>query len=236
MKKPQIKCAVVDDSPTQRLAITNQIKKYCQLELVGVWNNAIEAKNALLDVKADVLFLDIEMPVLNGFKFLDDLENKPHVVIVTGKSKYAHKAFDYHAIDFLKKPLRSNRFGTAIEKVLQVYNSKSNIEPNTYFPSIFIKSGTKQHKVYLNDILYISAMGDFAKVHLEGNNSLVITGTMTYLESLLPNKKFFRAHRSFIVNLEKIENFTTRYMEIKNETIPISRQKKQELKDILNFM
>ena len=110
MKKPLIKCAVVDDSNMQRLAITKLIKKQPQLELVGEWSNAIEAKNGLLDIDTDVLFLDIEMPVLNGFNLLDYLEDKPHVVIVTGKSKYAHKAFDYNAIDFLKKTFKIQSF------------------------------------------------------------------------------------------------------------------------------
>lgn len=233
MKKPLIKCAVVDDSNMQRLAITQLIRKQPQLELVGEWSNAIEAKNGLLDVATDVLFLDIEMPVLNGFNLLDYLENKPHIVIVTSKSKYAHKAFDYNAIDFLKKPLKSSRFSITIDKLLQADNFHKKIEVEKNRPSIFIKSGLKQYKVYLQDILYVSAMGDFAKIHLKKSTPLVVTGTMTYLESLLPKNYFFRVHRSFIVNLEKIERFTANYLEIKNEAIPISRQKKQELKDIL---
>ncbi|WP_299600707.1 LytTR family DNA-binding domain-containing protein [uncultured Aquimarina sp.] len=233
MKKPLIKCAVVDDSNMQRLAITQLIRKQPQLEPVGEWSNAIEAKNGLLDVHTDVLFLDIEMPVLNGFNLLDYLKDKPHVVIVTGKSKYAHKAFDYNAIDFLKKPLKSSRFSITIDKLLQAENFHKKIEAEKNSPSIFIKSGLKEYKVYLQDILYVSAMGDFAKIHLEKSSPLVVTGTMTYLESLLPKQYFFRVHRSFIVNLEKIERFTSSYLEIKNEAIPISRQKKQELRDIL---
>ncbi|MBP2832091.1 response regulator transcription factor [Aquimarina sp. U1-2] len=233
MKKPLIKCGVVEDSQLQRRTVINLIKKHPNLELIGAWNNAIEAKNGLLDIEIDVLFLDIEMPILNGFHLLDNLECQPHVIIVTGKSKYAQKAFDYQAVDFLKKPLKSNRFSIAIDKLLKLHFHNTNIETEKSAPSIFIKSGVKQYKVYLQDILYVSAMGDFAKIHFEKDSPLIVAGTMTYLESLLPEQQFFRIHRSFIVNLEKIERFTTRYLEIKNEVIPISRQKRRELKNVL---
>ncbi len=227
---------MVDDSTTQRLSAIKLIKKHPRLELVNEWNNAIEAKNGLLETKVDILFLDIEMPVLNGFDLLDDLENKPHVIFVTGKTKYAHKAFDYHAIDFLKKPLKKERFNIAIEKASEVYIQKSQSLPQKNDPFVFIKSGIKKYKVFLNHILYVSALKDFAKIHLEGSRPLVVLGTMTSFESLLPSEHFFRAHRSYIVNLEKIERFGTHYMEINDEKIPISRMKKQKLKEILNHL
>jgi len=234
MEKILVKCAVVDDSSAQRLAVVQLIKKHPQLEFVSAWNNAIEAKNGLIDTETDLLFLDIEMPVLNGFSLLDDLENKPHVIIVTGKTKYAQKAFDYRAVDFLKKPLKPSRFNITVDKILEVQASTVQMEAQNDAAYTFIKSGIKKYKVFLQDILYISAMGDFAKIHLETNNSLVVNGTMAYLQSTLPHEQFFRSHRSFIVNLKKIERFTSRSVEIKNEIIPISRQKNQELKRILS--
>jgi len=100
-----IKCAIVDDSRLQRLAIVKLIEDHPGLDLVAEWNNAIETKNGLLDTKVDLLFLDIEMPILTGFDLLDDLENKPKIIFVTGKTKYAFKAFDYDAVDYLRKPL-----------------------------------------------------------------------------------------------------------------------------------
>ncbi|WP_200825148.1 LytR/AlgR family response regulator transcription factor [Aquimarina algiphila] len=236
MKHPLIQCAVVDDSTTQRLSVIKLIKKHPRLELAKEWNNAIEAKNGLLDTKIDVLFLDIEMPILNGFDLLDDLENKPHIIFVTGKTKYAHKAFDYHALDFLKKPIRKERFNIAIEKVIDTFTIKSQPLPQENDPFVFIKCGIKKYKVFLNHILYVSALKDFAKIHLEDSSPLVVLGTMTSLESLLPSNHFFRAHRSYIVNLDKIERFSAHYMEINDEKIPISRMKKQKLKEALNHL
>ncbi len=236
MKQPLLKCAVVDDSPTQRFAVIKLIKEHPQLELTGEWNNVIETKNGLLKTKVDVLFLDIEMPILNGFDLLDDLENKPHIVFVTGKTQYAHKAFDYDVIDFLKKPVKTERFNIAVQKVINASTSKIEQEPKENGDFIFIKSGSIEYKVFLKHILYVSALRDFAKIHLEEGSPLVALGTMTSFESLLPSKHFFRVHRSYIVNLEKIERFGAHYMEIKDEKIPISRMKKQAFKEALNHL
>ncbi len=236
MEQLLLKCAVVDDSTIQRLAIIKLIKNHPQLELVNAWNNAIETKNGLLDTKIDLLFLDIEMPVLNGFDLLDDLEDKPHVIFVTGKTKYALRAFDYHAVDFLKKPLKQERFNIAVQKVLNTYSLLPENQPQQDNPFVFIKSGIKEYKVFLKQILYVSALKDFAKIHMEEGSPLVTLGTMTSLESILPSEYFFRAHRSYIVNLKKIERFGAHYMEIRNNKIPISRMKKQEFKEALDLL
>ena len=116
--KPILKCAIVDDSRLQRLAIAKLIEDHSALDLIAEWNNAIETKNGLLDTPVDLLFLDIEMPILTGFDLLDDLENKPKIIFVTGKTKYAFKAFDYDAVDYLRKPLKRDRFNAAVEKAL----------------------------------------------------------------------------------------------------------------------
>ncbi|WP_109300068.1 LytTR family DNA-binding domain-containing protein [Aquimarina sp. AU474] len=235
MEQLLLKCAVVDDSTIQRLAIMKLIKNHPQLELVNAWNNAIDTKNGLLDTKIDLLFLDVEMPVLTGFDLLDHLEEKPHVIFVTGKTKYALRAFDYHAIDFLKKPLKKERFNIAVQKVFNTYSLPENQKEQDN-PFVFIKSGIKEYKVFLKQILYVSALKDFAKIHMEEGRPLVTLGTMTSLESVLPSKYFFRAHRSYIVNLKKIERFGAHYMEIRDNKIPISRMKKQEFKDALNLL
>jgi DNA-binding LytR/AlgR family response regulator len=99
-----LKCAVVDDSSLQRLSIVKLIMDHPNLKVVAQYNNAIETKNGLLDTEVDLIFLDIEMPILSGFDLLDDLPNKPQIIFVTGKTKYAFKAFDYDAVDYIHKP------------------------------------------------------------------------------------------------------------------------------------
>ena len=116
MEDVKLKCVVVDDSGLQRLSMVKLIKDHPNLQLVGEFSNAIETKNGLLDLGVDLLFLDVEMPILSGFDLLDDLRNKPLIIFVTGKTQYAHKAFDYEAIDYIHKPVTRDRFNKAAAK------------------------------------------------------------------------------------------------------------------------
>jgi len=233
LEQPQLKCAVVDDSRLQRLAIVKLIDDHSSLELVAEWNNAIETKNGLLDTPVDLLFLDIEMPILTGFDLLDDLENKPHIIFVTGKTKYAFKAFDYDAIDYLRKPLKKDRFNAAVEKALsmtRLSSEQASIEDDDY---IFVKSNLKKRKVYIKDIKWIEALGDYVKLVTE-ENSLVVLSTMKSFEAELPEGKFLRIHKSYIVNLDKIDRFNSKNVEVGAYEIPLSRNKKTQLVDALN--
>ena len=151
--KTILKCAIVDDSKLQRLSIAKLIKDHPELELVAEWNNAIETKNGLMDTTVDLIFLDIEMPILTGFDLLDDLEDKPKIIFITGKTKYAFKAFDYDAVDYLRKPVKRDRFNLAVDKVLSLVNmvpADSQQEDDDY---IFVKSNLKKRKIFLNNLI-----------------------------------------------------------------------------------
>lgn len=234
VEQSQLKCAVVDDSRLQRLAIVKLIDEHASLELVAEWNNAIETKNGLLDTSVDLLFLDIEMPILTGFDLLDDLENKPHIIFVTGKTKYAFKAFDYDAIDYLRKPLKKDRFNAAVEKALSMsrLNSEQGIlEDDDY---IFVKSNLKKRKIFLNQLKYVEALGDYVKLIMEEGDPIVVLATMKSFEAELPSDRFLRIHKSYIVNLDKVERYNSRNIEIDDEKIPLSRHKKNSLIEALN--
>ncbi len=234
MEQSQLKCAVVDDSRLQRLAIVKLIDDHPSLELVAEWNNAIETKNGLLDIQVDLLFLDIEMPILTGFDLLDDLENKPHIIFVTGKTKYAFKAFDYDAVDYLRKPLKKDRFNAAVEKALNMTRSNfenSVIEDDDY---IFVKSNLKKRKIFLSQLKYVEALGDYVKLIMEDSDPVVVLATMKSFETELPSERFLRIHKSYIVNLDKVERYNSRNVEIGEEKIPLSRHKKHSLIEALN--
>ncbi|MBQ0733023.1 LytR/AlgR family response regulator transcription factor [Aquimarina celericrescens] len=234
MEQPQLKCAVVDDSRLQRLAIVKLIDEHPSLELVAEWNNAIETKNGLLDTKVDLLFLDIEMPILTGFDLLDDLENKPHIIFVTGKTKYAFKAFDYDAIDYLRKPLKKDRFNAAVEKALSMSRlgtEGATVEDDDY---IFVKSNLKKRKIFLSQLKYVEALGDYVKLIMEEGDPIVVLATMKSFEAQLPSDRFLRIHKSYIVNLDKVERYNSRNIEIADEKIPLSRHKKHSLIEALN--
>jgi DNA-binding LytR/AlgR family response regulator len=168
------------------------------------------------------------MPILNGFQFLDTLKVKPQVIFISSKPEYALKAFDYEATDYIQKPIHPLRFDTAIKKALQKQNSftEETSENNEY---IFIKSNLIKLKIFHSKINYFEAYGDYVKVITKDENHLVLS-TMKSFENDLPKHKFIRIHKSFIVNIDKIDKFTTKFIEIGNVKIPISRTKKEILK------
>ena len=141
----QLKCIVVDDSAIQRLAITKLVEDHPALELVAQYSSALETKKGLNTHKVDLIFLDIEMPILNGFQLLDVLNNSPEIIFVTGKTEHAFKAFNYDAVAYLKKPLNAGLFNTAVEKAIAQVKLKQNYtEPDEDY--IFVKSNLKLNK------------------------------------------------------------------------------------------
>lgn len=223
----RLNCVVIDDSNIQRLAIVKMIEKHPNLNLVAEYNNAIETKNGLSDHQVDLIFLDVEMPILNGFDLLDDMsDEKPAIIFVTGKTQYAFKAFNYDAVDYLQKPISRERFLYAVEKAILAFRIKHEQLDEGEF--IFVKSNLKKRKVFLNQLRYISALGDYVKLITE-TESMVVLSTMKFFEEELPPERFFRIHKSYIVNLEKIERYNSKSVEVGQEMIPISRAKKHDL-------
>ncbi|MGJ8684360.1 MAG: LytR/AlgR family response regulator transcription factor [Nonlabens sp.] len=232
MNNTVLNCYVVDDSSIQRLAIVKLIENHPNLKLVGEFSNAIETKAAIKDQNVDLIFLDIEMPILTGFDLLDDITEKPGVIFVTGQTKYAFKAFDYAAIDYLQKPIKKDRFLYSVERALLAHKLRTEmIEDRGDF--IFVKSNLKKRKVYLKELKYIQALGDYVKLITE-DDSLVVLSTMKSFEQELPAIDFLRIHKSYIVNLRKIEKFNSKAVELGTEVLPLSRNRKTELVEALS--
>lgn len=227
-----LNCVVVDDSSMQRLSIIKLIENHANLNLIAEYRSALEAKNGLNTLKVDFIFLDTEMPVLNGFELIDSLKTKPKVIFISDKKDFAFKAFEYHAIDYLLKPLTKERFNSAIEKVLVQYKVTQNTKQDKG-DYIFVKSNLKKRKVFINDIKWVEALGDYIELVTE-ENKLVILSTMKAFEKELPKNKFLRIHKSYIVNSTKINRFNSKNVEIGSFQIPLSRNKKTQLANVLN--
>jgi DNA-binding LytR/AlgR family response regulator len=227
MEKTLLNCAVVDDSTLQRLSIVKLIENHKSLNLVAQYNNAIEAKEGIATSDIDLIFLDIEMPILSGFDLLDDLIEKPQIIFVTGKTKYAFKAFDYDAIDYLRKPISKERFLNSVHKAVTNYKLK-NEEGFDDEDFIFVKSNLKKRKVFLNELRFIEALGDYVKMVTE-HDSLVVLSTMKAFEALLPKDRFLRIHKSYIVNLDKVIRYNSKIIELEKEKLPLSRNRKTDL-------
>lgn len=226
-----LNCYVVDDSNIQRLAIVKMIESHPNLNLVGEFSNAVETKAAIKDNPVDLIFLDIEMPILSGFDLLDDMTEKPGIIFVTGQTKYAFKAFDYAAIDYLQKPIKKDRFLYAVERALLDYKLKTEMKEDRG-EFIFVKSNLKKRKVYLKELNYVQALGDYVKLITE-DDSLVVLSTMKSFEKILPSESFLRIHKSYIINLEKVEKYNSKTVELASESLPLSRNRKTDLVNAL---
>ena len=227
-----LRCVVVDDSSIQRMSIVKLVKQHPALTLIAEYSSAIDTKKGLNNIEVDLIFLDIEMPIVNGFELLDVLKNKPQIIFVTGKTEYAFKAFDYDATDYLQKPITHDRFNLGVEKALEYHRLKfeNNTKDEEY---IFIKSNLKKRKVLVSSILWIEALGDYIKL-ITNDENYVILSTMKAFEKEVEQYSFLRIHKSYIVNLNKIKRFNSKFVEINSENIPLSRNKKKILSDALD--
>jgi DNA-binding LytR/AlgR family response regulator len=226
MKNIKLKCILIDDSTVQRRAVAKIIKEHSRLDLINEYDNGIDAKNGLGSNTVDLIFLDIEMPGFNGFDFLDSMEHKPQVILVSASSNYAMKAFDYDVTDYLQKPLDKRRFDVSIRKAINKFELQNTEEVEQEF--IYVNSNLKKTKLFLNEILWVEAYGDYVKVVSYEKKTLILS-TMKAFAKQLPKDKFLRIHKSYTVNLEKIENFNGSTVEINQQVIPLSRHKKEAL-------
>ena len=226
----KLRSIIVDDSSMQRIAIAKLVNNHPNLAMVAEFSNAIEAKKAIKSNDIDLIFLDVEMPIINGFDLLESLDNPPQVILITGNPNYALKAFDYDVTDYLHKPITLTRFETSVKRALAKYEQMNKVTEDEEY--IFVKSNLRQRKVVLNDIKFIEGLGDYIKlVTNEGN--VVILSTMKAFEQKLPKDKFLRIHKSYIVNLEKVEKFNSKNVELEGIQVPLSRNKKTELAEAL---
>ena len=228
----KLNCIVVDDSSIQRVLVTKLVESHPNLNLVGEFSNAIETKNCLANKPVDLLFLDIEMPIINGFNLLDGLKEKPQIIFVTAKAEYAVKAFDYDATDYLQKPITKERFNAAIKRALDLHMLRKDSHQEEEAEHIFIKSNLKKLKIYTSKIKWIEAYGDYVKIITDDDSHLVLS-TMKSFEKDLSKDKFIRVHKSFIINVDKIEKFNSKFAEIGVTKIPLSRNKKEDLMKVL---
>ena len=201
----KIRCLAIDDEPLALQQISSYIDKTPFLEKTGLCQSAFDAMEIIEQQEVDLLFVDINMPDLNGMDFVKSLTKKPQIIFTTAYSEYAIEGFQVDAIDYLLKPISYNSFLKAVNKskaLFELRNLKSSQE--TEIEEIFVKSDYKVVRVRLDDILYIESANEYIKIYLSEKESITTLMRLKTLESQLSDKKFMRVHRSFIINLEKI--------------------------------
>ncbi len=232
----KINCIVIDPHALQRINTISKINSHDALRFTNEFSTSTDALEFLEENNTDLIFLEIDTPNLNGFEFLDLIKTTgkkmSKVIITTKNTDYAFKSYRYDVVDFLAKPLNESLFQNAIDKVLKVF-SPSVQDTETDTQHIFIKSNLKKRKVYIKDIKWIEALGDYVKL-ITNNGSFVILSTMKAFENELPSKKFLRIHKSYIINLKKVERYNSKFVEIENSQIPLSRNKKTTLTEALD--
>lgn len=231
------KCVVIDDEPLARELIETYLVNIPDFELVASCSSAIEASTILNTTEIDLLFLDIEMPVLKGTDFFKNLVHKPHVIFTTAYRDYALDGFNLNAIDYLLKPIFFERFFLAIQKFLKlksnVGSSNNLIETTKEADYIFVTKARKQIKVLFDDVIYIESLKDYIKIHLK-DNILVVKESISSFQKRI-DTRFVRIHRSYIVNSEKVTAFTKNDVEIGVIEIPIGNSYKELLNERLKI-
>lgn len=225
-----LKCLIVDDETAAHYVLIDHIAKLPYLELSGECLNAIEAIVFLHNNPIDLIFLDINMPDLNGLEFLKALQNPPRVILTTAYKDYAFEAFEFGVSDYLLKPISFQRFAKATERVFNAVFSTLESSTHIDLQYIFLKVERDNKKVAIEDILYIQSNGNYSKVFIMDKFILTST-TISELETKLPNHLFMRIHKSYIVGMRKIEAFDNKSVTIANTYIPIGITYRREFSE-----
>lgn len=219
------KCIIVDDEPLARELIASHLVNFESFELVDSFENALKAYTFLETNTVDLIFLDIEMPLLKGNDFLKKLKNPPKVIFTTAYREYAIEGYELNVIDYLLKPITFDRFFVSIEKFKQLQTPKKEISTVTE-NHIFVTSGSKNIKIIFDEILYIESLKDYITIHLENGKSHHIKQNISVFEKLL-NNNFVRIHRSFIIQTKKLTAYSKNEIEINAIEIPIGTSYKE---------
>ncbi len=237
----KLKTIAIDDEPLALRLVSDYVDKTPFLELVGSFDNPLDAIDFLSTNSVDLILVDIQMPDLTGIEFTRSLENAPKIIFTTAYEKYAIEGFKLNAIDYLLKPFSYEEFlkaaGKAHKQVELESNALPSIEANNKF--LFLKSEYKIRRINFNDILYIEGLKDYIKVFITGDDKPVISlNSIKSLEQKLPEEKFMRVHRSFIVNLDKIDTIERSRIIFGKIYIPVSDQYKEKFQEYLdkNFL
>lgn len=229
----EISCIIVDDDEMSRKVLEHLIKRVENWKLLSAFSNAKDAQNFLKGTSVDVIFLDVEMPEITGIEFLKLLQTYPEVVIVSSKEKYAIDAFDFEVTDFLLKPVELERFLKTVKRIESRLNTID--ESYTKSDSVFIKANNQLVNLRFADIAYVEAYGDYVNIITE-KDKYIVHSTMKGIDSKLPKEKFLRVHRSFIVQVDKINSIDDTLIVIGKKLIPIGESYRSELMKRLNFL
>lgn len=232
-------CIIVDDDPMSCKILETFVNKSPSLGLAGVYSDSISARNSLMSKSdVDLIFLDIEMPEMDGFDFLSSLQNPPSIIVVSASESHAFRAFDYNAVDYLLKPVSYSRFCKAVEKMMRYHSSRQS-PVAAGEEEIFIKKASSLVRLKLKDILYIEALENYVNV-MTLDEKYTIHFTMRAIETQLPSSLFIRIHRSYMVNKSVIRSISESSLVITmgdtTRTLPVGKSFREAILNDINVM
>lgn len=229
----KLKCAIVDDEPLALGLLESYVEKTPFLELTGKYSSAVQAMKELPEKSTDLLFLDIQMPELNGLEFSKMVDSHTRIIFTTAFEQYAIDGYKVNALDYLLKPISYNDFLQAANKAVQWFELLK--QPQEEITSIFVKSDYKLIQIKLDNILYIEGLKDYVKIYEEGTNRPVLSlMSMKSMEELLPASRFMRVHRSYIVQKSKIRVIDRGRIIFGKTSIPVSDSYKTAFQEYLD--
>ncbi|GAB5399398.1 MAG: LytTR family DNA-binding domain-containing protein [Aureisphaera sp.] len=228
-----LKCIAIDDEPLALQIIESHVAQIPNLELVATFPNPIEASGRLRSAAVDLIFLDIEMPLMSGIDFLKSLQNPPMVIFTTAYRNYAIESYELDVIDYLLKPISFPRFFKAISKCKKQGTEivQNPIESTLVNDHIYVNANKKFVKIRFEEILYVESVKDYVRVHTQ-DQRIMTKETLSQFEGKLPHG-FLRIHRSFVVNVSKVTAFTKVDVEIGETEIPIGASYKDAVITVL---
>jgi DNA-binding LytR/AlgR family response regulator len=215
-----LKCIIIDDEPLPLELLSVYVSKIERIEVIGKFNDPVKAVDFIRNEQVDLMFLDIEMPHLNGIDLLKSLVTKPMVIFTTAYPNFAVDGFELNAIDYLLKPFDFERFKKAVDKAIEFNEFNSRPKGTKAEPFIFVKSEYKAVKINLNDIIYVEGMDSYVKIYAGGRPVLSLMSMKAMLE-MLPPEEFIRVHRSFIIPISKVKSIRNKVFLIGDKEIPV---------------
>lgn len=229
----KLKCAIVDDEPLALDLLESYVGKTPFLELAGKYSSAVQAMKELPEKQVDLLFLDIQMPELNGLEFSKMVDSHTRIVFTTAFEQYAIDGYKVNALDYLLKPISYTDFLQAANKAVRWFELLN--QPHDEITSIFVKSDYKLVQIELDNILYVEGLKDYVKIYEEGNQRPILSlMSMKAMEELLPASRFMRVHRSYIVQKSKIHVIDRGRIIFGKTSIPVSESYKATFQEYLD--
>ncbi|GAO43301.1 LytR/AlgR family response regulator transcription factor [Flavihumibacter petaseus] len=229
-----LRCVVIDDEPLARECVVNYAREVDFLELAGTGSNPIELSKLLGGQSIDLVFLDIQMPLMNGIEYLRMANRKPMIIITTAYPSYALDGFQFDVVDYLLKPITFNRFFKAVNKArelqqLQLHYQSSATAGTALVPDFFfIKCDYKYEKIYLADLLHIEALQNYVALYTTRGKFMTLLN-LKQVEEQLDRSRFLRVHKSFLVSLSKVEAIDNGEIILPSGRVPIGRQYREQV-------